>query len=566
MMTVKDVLSSVDTAALVARPLTDWRPILANEVNVFVSGENYLAKRFDQINFKFCEKNEAKEILIDNLYALLRYKYFPKMSEEIDDRINKIVSSFTSNLKTTLKKVTFEEGNSNTVKFLPDYCIAFRNGVFNFKDNKWFFKYDIVKIENLANTIYMYDNTYIITWYFDYNFESLDFDIKTTSLEDFIKIMKDFTKTDRNYCFELMYNISHDDEHKFDINRFKHLCEILGYTVLQSFTQYFVMLIGSGGNGKNSLFDGCFTSKVIPRPASNGLDEIETDKFITGALENKAQNIYLETEAKTFTQSKTIKALTGSMYQTIESKGINKYSSIINCKYIFAGNNQDEIKFSDNTSGFRRRINMYEIFYQWDADKRFMKKGDYYDTTFSHDLREIKNNIINTTTFIYFAMYGIMTATKCFKDNFKFNKNDWNNKYLSVDIELKDVVNELTLDKIVTFLNTQKGFEIGKTMFYDDNKSPLKSSSTLKELGYNNYEDMIKMLSNEGIRSSYFAEHDIYMSVRGLQSVLKDLSPSVQFTASLKKAFNIKQFKTLYANQPYFKCTFINNKLKIIKE
>ena len=181
MMTVKDVLSSVDTAALVARPLTDWRPILANEVNVFVSGENYLAKRFDQINFKFCEKNEAKEILIDNLYALLRYKYFPKMSEEIDDRINKIVSSFTSNLKTTLKKVTFEEGNSNTVKFLPDYCIAFRNGVFNFKDNKWFFKYDIVKIENLANTIYMYDNTYIITWYFDYNFESLDFDIKTTS-------------------------------------------------------------------------------------------------------------------------------------------------------------------------------------------------------------------------------------------------------------------------------------------------------------------------------------------------------------------------------------------------
>ena len=76
------------------------------------------------------------------------------------------------------------------------------------------------------------------------------------------------------------------------------------------------------------------------------------------------------------------------MYQSVEHKGLNRYSSIINCKYIFAGNDQDNIKFSDNTTGFRRRINVFEIFYQWDSQKRFMKKGDYYDSQFTDDLRE----------------------------------------------------------------------------------------------------------------------------------------------------------------------------------
>ena len=72
--TVQDLIENVDTQALLARPLSDWRPILARECQVYVFGENYLAKRFDQINYKFCEKNEAKDVLIDNLYALLRYK------------------------------------------------------------------------------------------------------------------------------------------------------------------------------------------------------------------------------------------------------------------------------------------------------------------------------------------------------------------------------------------------------------------------------------------------------------------------------------------------------------
>lgn len=345
-------MNAVDSSTMMTLPLSEWRDLLSNECQVYVFGENYLAKRFDAINYKFCEKNEAREVLIDNLFALLRYKYFPQSSEEIDDRIELIIRSFTMNLKTTLKKVSFDK-NTDCVylKMLPDYTVAFRNGVFNFKENKWLFKYDIINLEKLHNKIYSYSNEYAIFWYLDYEFTPFQIDISKTSLEDFVEFMKEMSKTSRNYCFELIYNMSHNTVDDFDFARFSHLCQILGYTVLQSFSQYFVFLIGSGQNGKNSLFDGCFTNRVIPRPASNNLDSIEEDRFITGALENKSHNIFLESSAKTYTESKMIKALTGSMYQTIEQKGISKYSGVINCKYIFAGNDQEKIKFSDTTTG-----------------------------------------------------------------------------------------------------------------------------------------------------------------------------------------------------------------------
>lgn len=566
---VKDLLNKVDTEALKARPLSEWRPILSEECQVYVFGENYLAKRFDSICYKFCEKNEAKEILIDNLYALLRYKYFPSSTEEIDDRINNIVASFTKNLKTTLKKVSFDESSeSDYVSMLPDSCIAFRNGVFDFKKNDWLFKFDIIRLEKLSNTIYMYDPKYIVLWYLDYVFEPLPIDIMSTPLDEFIDIMKEITKTNRNYCFELLYNIAHTNKHEFSIQKFTHLCQILGYTCLQSFSQHFVMLIGSGQNGKNSLFDGCFTNRVIPRVASNDMESIENDRFITGALENKAHNIFLEstTMAKTYNESKTIKALTGSMYQTIESKGVQKYSGIINCKYIFAANDQDKLKFGDTTTGFKRRINMLEIAYQWDSDKRFLTQGDYYDTTFSDSLNELKSNVGNTTAYVYFAMYGILTATNDFEKNFKFSYNDWNMSYADVDLELRDKINSITINDLLTYAKKPINVTNAKNGLYDIVKNRLYNSPAMKAFGVKSYDKMIEFLDDDENAITFFADNDIYLSLRILQSLAgATLISNTTFTQGIKKLYDIKSFDMLGANVPHVKCTFINGKLKIFK-
>lgn len=563
---VEDVVKSVSTTALLERSLVDWRPILAKECQVYVLGEQYLGKCFDQINFKFCGVDEAKQIVTDNLYALLRYKYFTKSSDATEKRVQEIIKSFTVNLKTSLIKVSLDEdSDSEKISFLEDGQVAFKNGVFDFRKNDWLFKYDIIKIPTLKNNIYMYDTRWIVQWYFNFDFDPLPININEVPLGEFIEFMREADKAQKNYCFELMWNISHDITHKYDFKRFKHFCEIFGYTLLQTFSQNFILLIGSGQNGKNSVFDGCFTHKLVPTPASNSLDDIENDRFITGALENKSHNIFLETSAKTYTESKMIKALTGSMYQTVQNKGIDKFSSVINCKYVFAGNDQEKIKFSDTTNGFRRRINIFEIFYRWDSGKRFLLKGDYYDTSFSDNLRELKEDLSNTIIYIYFGMYGILFATKNFTSNFKFTENDWKMNYTDVDFDLKEKIELLTPEIIARYIkSTTKTYEDGHTMFFDMNKERLYSSKTLKELGYYNFEDMLRLFEEEEAYLAYFSENDVYMSVRMLQMICGDTNSSIAFSQALKKLYSLPSLVNIYNNKPYVKVSFSNKRLKVL--
>lgn len=540
----------------------EWRYVLAREVQVYVCNDAYLAKRYDQINYQFCDVKTATTIIKDNLYAILRYKYFTKLDDEIDRKINDIVNSFCINLKSSLIRVDFDDDTLfNKLSFLPDGCIAFRNGVYNFKKNDWLFKYNIVDIKLLCNKIYIYDPQYAIMWYINLDFEPLPIDINKISLEEFIEYIKMYNDDCENYCFELMWNIAHDIRDKFSISKFQHLCEVMGYTCLNSFSQNFIMLVGSGQNGKNSLFDGCFTYKLKPTPSGIDMETLETDQFVTGALENKSLNIFLETSAKTHTESKMLKAITGSMYQTIHNKGENKRSGLINCKFIFSANDQDKLKFSDTTNGFRRRINIYEVYYKWDADKRFMRLGDYYDTTFSDSLYELKSDTMNVIIFIYFAMYGIKFATNNYTKNFKFTYNDWRLSYTDIDFDMKEAVDKITLAKIVSFMNNN--MEFSKVLFYDMNKVQLSSSETIKAYGFNNQVELIKMLCSDEDSTAYFSDYDVLMSLKGLQMLLNNNETPAAFTSHVKKVFNISRTENCYHNKAYIKVTFRNGRLKI---
>ena len=566
-----DIDLDVKTKAMLARPLPEWRPVLAQECQVYVLGENYIGKRFDQINYRYCEKYEAEEIVTNNIYALLRTKYFPKASELTDDRIKEIVNSFTANLMTTLLKVSLQnDPDCTSVSFLPRNCIAFRNGVYDFEKADWLFKYNVIPMPQIGNKMYLYAPEYLIMWYLDFDFDPLPISIMSTPIDDMMKMFKDLCKTKKtqNMCFELMYNIAHDSMDKFDKDRFMHLCEILGYVLLQDFSQNFVLLIGAGQNGKNSLFDGCFTNYVVPTPASNSLEDIERDRFITGSLENKAHNIFLETSPEIHTESKMLKNLTGSLYQTIESKGVSKYSGIINCKYIFSGNDQEKIKFSDTTTGFRRRINIFEIFYTWDSQKRFLKHGDYYDTTFSDDLRELKSDISNVTAFCYFGMYGIMNATDKFSANFKFTFNDWKLKYSDADMEVKDELMTVTRQSIVKWLSARsKKDPDALVLFYDMKNIRLYNSTSMSDLGYKTYDDMLKMLTDDDAATSYFTDNDVFVSLKSLQKVMGDMRSAAAFSTALKKIYklNSSNFKPIYNNTMYVRCKFLNDKLSIVE-
>lgn len=563
------LVQNVETSANLMRSNSEWRLLLAKECQVYSCGQAYLGKRFDEINYTFCDEATAIEIVKDNLYALLRFRYFTRPSDDADERIYEIVKSFTANIKTTLLKVSFNKDEAcGYVQFLPDYCIAFRNGVYNFKDNDWLFKYDIINIKQLNSYIYLYDFNYVITWYINIDFEPLDINIMETRLDDLIKAMKVITKTDRNYCFELMYNMSHTYDDEISLNMFTHLCEILGFSILQSFSQHFVVFVGSGQNGKNSLFDGCLTSRLIPTPASIDLVTLEKDRFAGGSLENHYQNFYFEssTEDKVYTESQRLKAYTGSMYQQVEDKNVKRHSTIMNVKIITSANDQDRLKWEDTSIGFRRRINVMEVAYRWDKEKRFLRRGDYYDTTFSDSLIEIKGNIKNTIMFIYFAMMGLKNATDSFTKNFEFTYNDWKLQYAAIDVGLKERVDAINLDKIVRYMNSGKAAsDEAKVLFYGMDKKRLYDSSSFKELGYIGYDDLKSMLNDIEASTAFFLDNDVYINVKLLRQLVGTLDTPTAFTQSLKKIYGVNNLVQLYSNQPYIKCTFTNRRLKIVK-
>lgn len=548
--------------------MNEWRNCLNKECQVYVCNESFLAKRFDQINYQFCDKDKAKEIVINNLYALLRYKYFKHLDNEIDDLIDDIVKSFCSNLTTTLLKVSIDPNkDGNFLKTLSKNQCAFKNGVYDFKENKWLFKYEIIELEELNNRIYYYDKDYAILWYIDIDFEPISYlDINSINYEEMIDILREIDNNKKNYCFRLLYNMSFDIDNKFNLNKFKHLCEIMGYTLLRDFSQAFVMLIGSGQNGKNSLFDGCISHCLAPLPSNSDMDSIENDRFITGTLEGRYQNIFLESSAKTYSESKMIKALTGSMYQSIENKGINKYAGLINCKFIFAANDQDKIKFSDTTEGFRRRINMCELYYKWDSDKNYLKKGDYYEVAFSENLEEFKNDLSNTVIFIYLAFMGIKEATNNFTSTFKFQYNDYKKKYTDIDVDLKDRLDNVTSLDIAKFLALRYDNDEGKYLLYDENKVRLYQGIGFKEMGYKGEcKEVVELLKDEESVNIYFSNYDAYINLRSLQKIISDLSPSLTFSTSIKKIYNINDFKYLHNNQAYVKIRFNKGRLKILK-
>lgn len=580
---VNDVIANIDQQVLLARPISEWIAILSNECQVYqIDGGGYIAKRFSQINYSFCDLKTAEEMLIDNVHAILRNKYFTILNDETLDKIQSIVQKMTVNLTSVLRTVTFNKDNVNGnpyliySQYIPDGCIAFRNGVYDFRYSKWLFKYDKIELKT-GSTLISYPTSYIIKWYFNFDFKPLDFALHEINLVDFINVLKDLNDVQRNFCFELIYNIAHNNEHKFDLNRFEHMCQILGYCCLNSFAQYFVMLIGAGQNGKNSLFDGCFTNRIVPKPSAIDLESIENNTFISGALEGVAHNIFLETSAKVHRESRMIKAFTGSQDQTIEHKGVGRYSGIINCKFVFAGNDKSEIKFSDTTTGFTRRINMFEIFYTWDKMKSFLSLGDYYDATFSSDLHELKNDVLCSTVFVYLAMYGIKSATNNFTNAFNFTYNEWSSDYQDVNHELKRQIENIKSSKLLEFCrNSKENMNLGKNAFYDfDTKKSIIFSivDCSNNKIFNSFEDLAnhsvfvdELNENVFDGENYIDDIDkLYISIPFLKAYLNVESSPHAFTKNLQKIYGANSITRLGANIACIACKFNYGKLQVIR-
>lgn len=591
----------IDQQEAMNRSMVEWQQILAPECGVYNTKYGYIVKEFDSVIYQYIgrEDKDARVYAQHNLVALLRHKYFRMVDDTSQDQIDKIVTWFCKNIYNNVCYMTINKDDpvrsSLRLDTLPPYCVAFANGVYDFKNNKFLLKYERIRIPTITNTMILYPK-YCIMWCFNYDFEPLPFGVTELSFDDFCDLMKDQEPTNANLTWQLFWNMAHDLNHTATKRRLIHLSQILGYIVNTDFVQNFVILIGSGQNGKNSLLDGACSHFLLPAPGQESLDSIEEDKFIGGTLRGLSHNICLETTPGVKKTSDQLKKLTGSNEYAIEEKGKTKATIPMNCKFVFSANNRENIKFSDQTQGFNRRCNLFELYYTWDYEHSFMKYNpDYYkcDLRPEEMMRESMNNVL----FVYLAMYGIMSATNGFTEPFKFSYNDWSDTYTDINTELADFFEYAFTPETLFRFWFDPTVELAENLqditFYVTDSKAVKGVSKLnayeeitqdygkkscKELAtilrqYSNIVDYdqdgneMTIREMNGIR--FFEQNDLYISIDYLRSLVKLLKPQLvtdnrTFVEDFGKTFKLKKIPKIANNRQYVKARLLGRKVKFV--
>jgi hypothetical protein len=593
-MKITDIEKRLDRKSDLERKLSDWTPILARQICVYRMNSQYIAKRFNGISYILCSKDDAKEIAQENVDAILKLKYFPNPTDDEYDRIKDIKKYFLDEIATSLIDVTLnddEDSGAMVMERLPDSTIAFNNGVYDFRNDRWLFRYEKYSTSyNMEDTkatkeIIWYDPKWYIGWNFKRNFTPKGLGVDENgemtvtddeseerisplnlSFEEYIELLRQMDKKKKNLFFELFYNMAHDENNQFSMKKAKHLAEVLGFMTMRSFSQYFVFLIGDGGNGKDSLFDGFFKGRIEPPVATNSLEAIEEDKFVVASIAKAPMNIRSECEQGTIKKSETLKQLTGTEFQTVEEKGVNKYSGYINCKFIFSANNKEQLKFNDASAGFMRRINMYELFYQYDSDKSFMKKGDYYDTTYENAMEFRDREGDSLWSFYYMCMFGIKIGTNGYKRPFTFkdevgNKlNDYNSSYIDIDTSVEDAMKKMKLVNIDMYnrMNSDDAF-----MLSENGRQLYKEKDFIYWYTNANKENAVSlMLKDEDC--SYVNEHEVFISVSALLRITGLSITQNLFTSNLKKLYKNCIMRKCTDNKNYILCSLAYKEFKVM--
>lgn len=449
---VDKVISSVDSNALMERSNVEWIKLLAKDCGVYHTKYGYIVKSFSDVCYRYigADDNQAKDEAKANIVALLRQKYFTACNDKIEEKISEIAKVFCSNIRNNVWELKIgETAVSNrdfVLKRVPATCVAFRNGIFDFAKNSWLCKFRRIPSQ-LTNSELVDYSEYVVQWYFKYDFEPYDFSIMDTTFDEFCDKMRAEAPSDDNLTWQLFWNMSHDQDDYISKERMEHLAQIMGYTIYAPHAQAFVILVGQGSNGKNSLYDNAFTHWVEPVPKQADIDEIESDKFIGGTLMGVSHNISLETSPGTRRKSDVLKKLTGAEEFTAEDKGKRKVTTEMNVKFIFSTNNQDDLKFSDTSKGFQRRANLMELYYTWDGRGTYLRRGgkDFYNCRF--DPAKFKNCPNNNKLFVYLGMYGIKMCTNNFQStNFEFTHNDWSARYEDKNSSLEGYFNGMSIE------------------------------------------------------------------------------------------------------------------------
>lgn len=539
-MGVKAVIDKIQLDQLRSLTLHEWGQLLKPDLQMFSYREVYFGRYLKTLNFSFYSRDEAESLIERNAKIVLREKYFTNPTNDDIALEKNIVKYISSSMDSLIDVISFENEmleKQRVLKFLPNYCIAFANGVYDFYNNEWLFKYE----ETDIGSIY-YTPEYIITWFIGIHFEPLDvfneLPLKSLSVDDLLDVLS----IDNTLSTKLIYNMAHDQTHTFSKTKFLHIAQVLGYLLTSRPIQKFVIVVGDGNNGKNGLFEGLLYRLIYPGISKAKLSEIETDEFITGTIGQYNHNICLENEDRTYPKSVNLKLLTGESQIEINKKGVQRYSTYFNSKFLFAINNIQNIKFGDTSDGFNRRINILELFYKWDPNGYYKQLGDYYDVKFSGDFMEFREDPKNFFYIYYIAMFGAIQAFKD-RNTYEFVENSYKVEKYSTTESFANKL-EISYERVLRYLKGNKERQ-EDFIFTKDRKNYKRFTKILYQFADDfDYDEVIQENEETGSKltayDEFLMDHDLvpmYVSISVLYDLIFGLTGDItktNFTQTLK--------------------------------
>jgi P4 family phage/plasmid primase-like protien len=238
--------------------------------------------------------------------------------------------------------------------------------------------------------------------------------------------------------------------------------EIIAYTFIRkNIFQYWFVLIGNGGNGKN-VFVGIVSSLHGSKNISNvPLTHLANPnhRFALSRLENKDINIDTELSSKSYNDLSTLKKLTDTQPITVEKKGKDLYDVELWAK-LFLSCNELPISSDNSDARYRREI-ILPFPHQFEEEQKDDPKIKVADPF-------LLNKIINDEEEMSGILNIVIDSLKSIHENKKIHVNS--------TISQRRAKSELTADPVSAFLDmdgwvpsiNQTEEYLTKDAFYED--------------------------------------------------------------------------------------------------
>ena len=132
-----------------------------------------------------------------------------------------------------------------------------------------------------------------------------------------------------------------------------------------------------------------------------------------------------------------------------------------------------------------------------------------------------------------------------------------------MNLFLKEKINSITCEDVAEFMSkSEDRLKDCASMWYTASKSRLQNSSIMANYEVDSMLTLVRFFRSQEETTSFFADYDVFLSLRHLQLLIGKPIAAREFTNEIKRIYN-PVIEPIYNNKSYVRCTFVNGRLKI---